>query len=423
MKEAAFIYTISSIAWIMSLMLSPHTLSLLGNLAGKTGVLLPVGLAAALGVSIVNAATLDRVGGGGTAPYSEAAGYRKAFGAIPTIVMALSGRAITAATAATVFLVTSGFVFNEVFAYWFPNFGFAFGLLGAILLIHLLGPRVAEVLHILFVGVAVIGLALLVGVGLAAPTPGIDDSSAALVSLQVRPTVSILLLFMGFDLGALCQRWPATTTRRHLIAAIIGLSVAAILFSLWGMVAIKFVTLERLADTTIAHILIAKKVWGQTGRYLIGIVVIAGTCAAVNGLFMGVSQTIRDLVHWRLLPAFGGIMIRPAGTAVALSLVIASMMAIGLAGTDEIDVYLQGGLLLWMLNYVAMHVAAFGRSGPNRMTRYAMPTLGAAVMSLSALVLFITNPERSVLLKFTGASVLVTAILAWGGHYYLKLKQ
>lgn len=407
----------------MSLMLSPYALSLLGNLAGASGMLLPVGLAVALGVSFANAATLDRLWGGGTAPHSEAAGYRKAFGAIPAIVLVLSGRVITAVTAATVFLVTSGFVFNEVFVYWFPNFGFAFGVLGSLLLIHLAGHRVAETFQVLFVGTAFIGLGILVGVGLAAPAPGIDDGHAALVSLQARPAVSLLLLFMGFDLWYLCQRRPATTTRRNLSAVLIGLSVAATLFGLWGIVAIKFVTLERLADTTIAHILVAKKVWGQTGRYLIGIVVIAGTCAAVNGLFMGVSQTIGDLARWQPLPACGGIRVRPAVTVLVLSLVVATMMATGLAGTDEIDVYLQGGLLLWMLNYVAMHVAVCGRSGPNRMTRYGIPTLGALVMLVSTLVLIITNPERGVLLKFTGGCVLVTAALSWGGRYYLKLKR
>jgi amino acid transporter len=422
-KKTAFIALISSIAWVMTLMLAPHTLSLLGNLAGETGVLLPMGLIMAVGMYLLNAVSYNRLLGSGDFTRSEITVYRQAFGALPAILIGLSGRVVTAVTAATLLLVTSGFIFNEVFAYWFPNFAFAFILLAGLVLIHFVNHRAPQIFQILFIGAAFSGLVVLVCIGLAAPEVAIGDNELPQIALKTRPALLILWLFLGVELVYICQQDQKTAPENMFNATILGLVAAAILFGLWGLVSIKFVALERLSDSTIAHVLVAKKVWGQAGRYLIGAVVISGTCAAVNGLFMAVSQMIKDLSNQRLKQSHSGLVAkRPALTVLALGITTAAMMAGGMAGTEEIDIYLRAGLLLWMLNYVAMHVAVMILDGQHRIKRLILPGIGALTMLGTTIMLIFTDPDQGILLRFMAGAVLVLAALVGGGLWYQHWK-
>lgn len=403
--------------------MAPHTLSLLGNLAGETGMLLPIGLTVAVGVYLLNAVSYNRLLRGGDSIQSEIAGYRQAFGALPAILIGLSGRVVTAVTAATILLVTSGFVFNEVFAYWFPNFAFAFILLATLVLIHFVSHRAPQLFQILFVGVAFAGLVVLVCIGLVGPEVAIGDNDAPQIAIKARPALLILWLFLGVELVYICQRDQKTVSENIFNSAILGLAAVAIVFGLWGLVSIKFVALERLADSTIAHVLVAKKVWGQAGRYLIGAVAISGTCAAVNGLFMVVSQIIKDLSHEHLMPSLGGLITkRPALVVLALGVATAAMMASGMAGTNEIDIYLRAGLLLWMLNYVAVHVAVMTLDGPHPIQRLILPGIGALTMLCAMIMLIFTDPDQGILLRFMGGSVIVLAALAGVGLWYQQRK-
>jgi hypothetical protein len=53
------------------------------------------------------------------------------------VIFSIVSRVLAAVFLATATLVASGFVFNEVFAQHFPNFAFAFLMLGTLLAINL----------------------------------------------------------------------------------------------------------------------------------------------------------------------------------------------------------------------------------------------------------------------------------------------
>ena len=61
-------------------------------------------------------------------------------------------------------------------------------------------------------------------------------------------------------------------------------------FDAWNAAALIHVEASRLAGTSIPYILTARSILGQTGRIVMGIVVIAGACAAVNLLFQAVAR-------------------------------------------------------------------------------------------------------------------------------------
>lgn len=64
---------------------------------------------------------------------------QKNLGNWAALLLPLSSRLSLTLVAATGLVATAGFVFNEVFVYWFPNFLFAYLLLGLILIVNLLG--------------------------------------------------------------------------------------------------------------------------------------------------------------------------------------------------------------------------------------------------------------------------------------------
>lgn len=420
-----------SIAWLMGLMLAPHSLALLGNLAGENGLLLWVWLAVGAGIFIVNSTSYRKLAVYGIGPAIETESYRRAFGAMLAIVIPLSGRIITALMAATGLLVTSGFVFNEVFVYWFPNFAFAFLLLGSLLAIQLLGRRTAEKFQILFTGTAFVGLLLLTLIGLFGSPTTDPGNGEPLPAVTLRSVLSVLFLFVGFELLYLNRNRQDSSEAssggfRDALIGILGISV---LFGLWVFVSLNYVQAQRLADTTIAHTLVARGVFGQSGRVVIGIVAIAGTCSAVNALFMAASQMVRQMASRGLLPTAGGLLEkRSVGAAMGLGIVTALMMAGGMAGTEAIDIYLRAGLVFWMLNYVAIHLAVMvlkrqksGRSSPSDQAGSTLlPVAGAAVMSVGACVLIVTDPEAALMLRFMALSLGVFFVFAFGA---LKLGQ
>ena len=77
------------------------------------------------------------------------------FGVLPLIVT-------VAIMIATSLVVTSGFVFNEVFVYWFPNFLFAFILLGIIFMINIFGEKLWGGFQIFSIASVFVGMIILI---------------------------------------------------------------------------------------------------------------------------------------------------------------------------------------------------------------------------------------------------------------------
>lgn len=183
------------IAVTMGIMLSPDTLALLGNLVGKTGW---TGLCLILGSMVIffihaaNYQTMNQKVG-------ETYFLMTRLGQL-VVYLPWSTRGFAAIFLSTGILVSSGFVFNEVFFHWFPNFGFAFLLLGILLGIHLAGIPIGFKAQVIFVALTVAGLLILILTGI------FTQGTQALAPWLLIPDRSIfflaLVLWVGFDLGA-----------------------------------------------------------------------------------------------------------------------------------------------------------------------------------------------------------------------------
>ncbi|MBT8347101.1 MAG: hypothetical protein KJO28_12460 [Desulfofustis sp.] len=398
-------------------MLSPETLILLGNSAGYNGIIFYMSVAAAAVVCFICACSIFYPGSV-AGEENELSLLTRGIGRFPGASLVLSARLAMTLLAATSVLVIAGYAFNEIFLYWFPNFGFAFLLLGLILICNLLRVSWATTLQMLLVVFTLLSFSILLISGLlSAPATDITPQGGEHVSLAAA--AGALLLFLGFDLIINSEQ------KNKLIPAIVAISTIFILFVLWGAVSRTYVPTTSLTESTLPHLTAARAVMGQNGRLLMGIVVICGATATVNGLFIYMGQTVRNLAVHELLPSFGGDTLqRLAGILMAVTIGI--LMMTGLAGDPKLTIYYRGALLLWLL-LLAVRCLAMACQ-PTVSKHFSILGLAAGcTMGITSIIIWFTAEYRRDLIVF---SLLVYAgglllVMVWPAMVKLfpKLKK
>jgi amino acid transporter len=415
------------LAWMMGLFVSPEALLLQGGIAGWSGFGFIFPLAAGLALHWLNAAGNRPDKDSAQTPSGEIQLLTDAWGPFAASWLLLMARPVVAVLLATAVLVTSGFVFNEVFLYWFPNFGFAALLLVVILTINLAGPRVAAAAQVMFSGTAIIGLAGLALIGLinlsdapTNPSPVLSDSSSHSIGLAV-------MAFVGYDMLRYTHHGldPPGLTPAVKTALIAG----GLLLVLWNTATVFAVAPSRLLNTSIPHILAAKAILGPAGRIVIGVVAIAGSAAAVNYLFQSVARMFAIMAQHQLLPAvFARSISRPVLALSGLAAATGLLMAAGFAGTDLLDVSLRASLMLWLVFYALTNLARHFEElhepiQENQLssTRHAIRHFGvAAAMIIVAVIIGATHDSPAVLLKTIFAILGLTGCLAGCGLFFAR---
>ena len=330
-----------SIAIPIGVMLSPETLVLLGNSAGYNGTLFFLSVAIAAAVSCMCAYSIFYLGRQADEG-NELSLLAKVLGRFPAAALVISARLSVTLLVATSVLVTAGFAFNEIFVYWFPNFGFAFLLLGFILVCNIIDKSWAANFQLLLISCILLSFSVLLIQGLfSSPSSNIPTQASELTSLAAAS--GALLLFLGFDLIINSQ------AKNKLISALAAICTIFMLFILWGAVSRAYVPSASLIESSLPHLKAARAIMGQNGRLLMGVVVICGATAAVNGLFLYMGQTAYDLAEQEIIPRFKGEKTLHRLAVILLSLTIGILMMSGLAGEDKLTIYYRGALVLWLV--------------------------------------------------------------------------
>lgn len=400
-------------AWIAGMLVAPYTLVRLGNLAGafQWGLLPLIALVAL--VFWLNNSGQHLLMDASTQARDEMTPLATAFGPHAAALLLTAGRLMTAVTAPTVLLVTSGFAFNETLVHWFPNFGFAFLLLALVLAAGIGGPKTAGILQVVASSTALGGIALLIVIGLLAGPNADSANEPGGGALSLHGFSSALLVFVGFE-AALNHRFDHPGTWKRSVRAFIGLF--AVTFALWCSVALLAVSPYQLADTFIPHIIIAKSIAGMSGRIIMAVAVIAGSCAAVNALFGMASRSLVQVINYsRPSDRPAGWVRHPSVGILLCGLGVAAMMATGMAGTDAIDAWVRASLYSWLLCYAAFHGGAWILMGRGKLPAHpsnkARSAAGALLMLLSVAVLTAGDPDRLEVLWFMAVAWAATAAL------------
>ncbi len=396
----------------MGLLISPDHLRLWGNLAGHIGTNFWVITFAASAIFALTVVSYRRLAFSG----ADANGYLKALhaqGGLIAVSLALASRLVLTIGISTGVLVTAGFVFNETFVYWFPNFAFAFLFLALVALVLFMGYGLAEKVLTVLLGIALLGLLVLVVSGLiqTGPEPAADALPAPGFSL--RAVFSAMLLFVGFDLG-IHRIAPIRDSGTSTATMLVVLGFTAAFLGLWGTVSLDHVPANRLAGTSIPYTLAAREIAGQTGRLLMGLVVIAGAGSAVLSLFSATARMVASLARLEMLPRFcRGSAHRNTMVISILASAVATMMAAGLAGEPELEIFIRAGFLLWLLHAALVHLAAAKTHDPNAPANMAARSRRTSWLTVLAAMLIGTG---TIYLWFTDADrvrLATTLILAW----------
>uniref|UniRef100_UPI0040572664 hypothetical protein n=1 Tax=Candidatus Electrothrix sp. TaxID=2170559 RepID=UPI0040572664 len=331
-------------------MFSPESLALIGNLAGQAGWAIFPPFALITLCFMICAALLTHQD---LPAYDFPAQNNKAFFSI--LISTLTFAAILPLTiiSATALLVTAGYAFNEVFLYWFPNFGFAFLLLGLLTGLQFFTEKIKLGAQVFFIGITMLGLLTLSAYGIFLSSPNImvttlaDQGRASSTSffpwqvLIFLPLVYVGTLFPG--------------ERHNRAGTILIPAIGFVLFLIWVAASLNNVTLERLASSGIPHMTTARKILGNPGRYIMGVIVIAGSCGAVNGFFILCQRMLTDPLSKHKEKAYTNPQLF---LPVLLAACIGVAMATGLAGEALLENLLRAALFLWLLYMVARCIAA-----------------------------------------------------------------
>lgn len=320
-------------------------------------------------------------------------------GRLPAMTLILASRTLLMLLLPTGLLVSAGFAFNEIFVYWFPNFGFSFILLALIAGLHLIGKNVARAAQPLFIGAALLCLIILSLAGLSSSPDQAPLSVDTGFQFAGAGLVGCLLLFLGVDYMAP----PGYQNSR--IPAFAGLFLALLLFLFWSMVSLQHVPADRLQDSTIPHLIAARKILGQPGRLLMGIFIISSTCGLVNMLFHLTSEGLTALANRNLLPGHPRGDLKRRIYIFVFTLLIGGLMMSGLAGDEKLEVFIQAALLLWLILTGLQCIAAGRILSVVHNWSPATGFITGFLIVVAAVVLLATDPHRGTILTLLGITI------------------
>lgn len=334
MNNSFFIASSMYLGWI----LSPEALVLASNYAGIGGITAILALMVGLLLSSLGVTLTKR--------------QQKEMKSSPSILFIQTSKDLATTASLTIFLstgmlVTAGFTFNETFLYWFPNFGFSAIVLAIILIIHLIGDKAVQLSQKVFISFSVLSLLTIIIAGLL-PHSELSQKSVQITifSPTSTETISLLTGALLFYLGLFQPHNRQLNSRQTVYI----LAFGALLLILWQIVALKHVPQDKLAESTIPYILVGREILGQTGRILIGIAIISGTCAATNYFMSLATRAGSALVIELSSFSKRGERIIKRILSLVVAAIIGICMASGLAGEPHLELYIYGALLLWLLS-------------------------------------------------------------------------
>lgn len=401
----------------VGIMISPDTLAMLGNFFGATGNRGFFLIIFSLIIYLILLSQYKHFFIFSSERLHEIKMLKKTVGTTP-LFFSFFVKIIAVIFMSTGLLVSSGFVFNEVFLYWFPNFGFAFILLGLLLGLQFLPVKAVLYSQVAFCVISISGLLILIISGIIQADQLIDlkpgDIDYSTNGFGSGTYFLPLLFFIGFEMGfPVWNKSDQNVPQKNsiLFMAVIFMGV---LFILWGYVLLLYIPMEKLMDTSIPHMIAAKNILGAPGRFIMGIIVISGSLAAVHALFTTISQQGSMLLKRKMLP--GNMKISKI-IILSLTLIIAGMMAGGMAGAEELETFIRASLILWLISYAMISVfyihllsKTSKRYYSHLLIKKIISVMCLLILGISILILTLMDDKPILIFKFLGVALFISLI-------------
>lgn len=343
---------------------TPRGMAALGQSAGLTGLafVLPLAVAGFAVIPMLKAMrALEERGGCMHEP-----ALLERHGSTALAYLPFAARSAWLVFMGTSLLTIAGYSLNEVFFRWYPNLGASFTILGFLTLTGLTSPRMLAKVAAAGIGFAVLTAAL---AGLAAWFAGVGAYPLGRFPSLFTALTPAFLLILGWDIAWAAPGGSARWLGRSLV-------LAAVLLFLLGQGFLGLTTPDRLAETTVPHIRLARELLGGFGRQWMGLAVITGSFGAFAALlwYGGEQASLlgRPARAWRR-----GYVLLACGA-------VGVLMATGYAGEPVLEGLIAGSAGAWLLGWTAILGAAgsVGLSDRTKRTGMAACTVGIAAMLL-----------------------------------------
>ena len=411
-----------SLVFPLGLMLSPDSLSLLGNWAGVSGIHFLQMLCFGAIVHSLTAFSYNSVYHPESGARGEVDYVKQSLGSVTAFLFPICSRIAFAVCATTGILATAGYVFNEIFLIWFPNMGFSFLLLTVLLMIGWWGKKAVITAQVFSMVLVVSGLlflslwGLLPGEDTPANGAAVKGASYSLIHLYALG----LVFFVGFDLSAVIGDSGRKRPGRAGSLMLWAIAIGGLVLAVWGWVSLLQVSPQRLTATSVPYSIAAREILGGPGREIMGVVILSTCFGFSNAILTAVSGILSGAVRKKGIARNGDIPGKGMRfPLVILFLAIVLMLASGLAGEPHLEVFTRGSIYLWLLNYAIIHLAVLTHIVRSRQKSAAgaliVPAAGL-LLTFGAVVSLICFDANSVqVLQFMAVylGIAFTLFLVW----------
>ena len=394
--EIKMTQTLLAIGVSLTVVVSPEVQTMLGNGSGQLGFLFTLPLACAAIAQLSTLRLFSPIRYSLSSPPTPRSQPMVENSDHPTtLFFFLASRVVFMATLSTIILATAGFVFNEVFYYWFPNFAFSFLLLGVLLTANMISSTFAARLQVILVITVLFAMAILCIAGFMSTD---HVRIAGQEDFTLRALLLPFMMIIGTELFIFSPGCGQTVQQRSLLGKHVSVALILTMFilMLWGGSMLQLVSPEKLADSFNPHMKAARQALSQPGRIIAATMIISGVAATVNGLLLTLTSQAKYLARHGHLP----LLFTKGGSHFPLPLFVlaacpATLLALGMAGHDTTEVYIRGSLLFWLLHYCIMHLSACKKNVQNRFLHLFTSLLLAIVTA----GLINTDPQKQLLLQ------------------------
>jgi amino acid transporter len=237
-------------------------------------------------------------------------------------------------------------------------------LLVSLCFFNILGVDIFAKFQMVFTAVMIISMSILgiIGLtGMGAPAPTMPEMPFNPMGMEVFSLVALAIwLYIGIEF--VCPMAEETINPESNIpkAMTLGLVIILIVNVLYGFASIKYIPLDRLAESANPHVEVAQAILGSFGEKWIALVSVCATASSVNTLIgviprmlygmagSGEMPKVFGVIHPRFRTPWLGIIISAAG--------VAGVLLSGVAGIEMIVIFILAACMSWFIAYIVAHI-------------------------------------------------------------------
>ena len=313
----------------------------------------------------------------------------------------------------------------------FPNAGlsstfWAFFMVIALGALNLGSVKSYATAQTIFASVMIGSMVVLSIIGLTGATSAEPVAEFPKFDLSAGGGVIVMLatafwLFVGLEF--VCPLAEEITNPNKFIplAMISGIAIIFVSDILFGFMALKYIPMDVLAESTTPHVDAAMVVLGRGGEIWISIISLVATCSTLNTFVAAIPRMLFGMANEGEFPkVFGKLNKFGSPWAGVVLVTIITMLLIGFFDASYLEILLLAGCVGWMIAYIIAHidVIVLRKKYPDEARPFKVP--GGAILPIIStillvlmIVMIVEDPEeKKMIYEIAGVGLVICAVFS-----------